>query len=258
MCLQLQHSFNNPVKFTDPTGHFSEDELLNKYKTFIGPNQLHGTRDGIETAYWYYLLRAADIGDILQFTVSGRDVKGQISTAEGKLVVGADDGITYGITWHGIVGGGERGILSESSRLFKPDGTTFSTEEQLRLFLNGQHSLLDNDYIQGSVGYFDGVEGQVSVTRDRLGNWHVGLSGGIGIGGPSVSLTRGNLIQGSVPDAGQLQMAFDGLGMALKGGFKYVGGSVPIVNDGPQPWQTGLSNTGAAWVVGYTWAWLWQ
>ena len=57
---------NNPLKYTDPTGHFTEEELL-QYNVFYGPNQMAGVRDDPYLYWWYYLLRAAEFGDKVTF-----------------------------------------------------------------------------------------------------------------------------------------------------------------------------------------------
>ena len=172
---------NSPLQFTDSTGYSSEDELLNKYKVCIGPNQLRSTRDTPETAYWYYLLRAAEIGDTVRFGGERGDVTGQIIVEDEKLWVAGNNGIKYGVGWEGLGGIGS-GISRQGVRLTKAEGTTFNTEEQLRRYTNGPHSLLEADYVEATFGGYWGVGGHVSVKRDRYGTWHLGLNGGAGIG----------------------------------------------------------------------------
>ncbi len=233
-------------------GHFTEDELLNTYKVFIGPNQLRSTRDTPETAYWYYLLRAAEVGDTVRFSGEYKDVTGKIVVEEGKLWIAGDNGRKYGIGWEGPGGIGS-GIIPQTCRLTKPDGTTLNSEAQLRRYVNGPHSLLEADYLEASLGGYWGVGGHVSVKHDRYGTWHVGLNVGVSIGKWGGSIEGGNLIQDSPPDPGQIAHALDGWGMSFQGGF-HIGGALPVVNDGPQPVQLGYSSPGLALTVSYTWA----
>jgi RHS repeat-associated protein len=248
---RYSYVLNNALRYTDPTGMFSEDELLNKYKVFIGPRQLRSTRDTPETAYWYYLLRAAEIGDTVRFGGERGDVTGQIIVEDERLWVAGDNGIRYSVSWHGLGGIGS-GISPQSARLTKADGATLNTEAQLRRHVNGPHSLLEADYVEASLGGYWGVGGHVSVKHDRYGTWHLSLNAGVGIGKLGWSIEGGNLIQDSPPDPGQIAHALDGWGMSFQGGF-HLGGALPVVNTGPQPVQLGYSTPGLALVVSYTW-----
>jgi RHS repeat-associated protein len=58
--------YNNPLGYIDPTGHFSEEELL-RYGVFNGPRQMAAYQaDEFNGADWYWALRAAEEGDWLE------------------------------------------------------------------------------------------------------------------------------------------------------------------------------------------------
>jgi pyocin large subunit-like protein len=49
---------NRPLNFTDPTGHYSEAELI-KMGVVNGPNTLQQMKEDLNYSTWYWLLRAA-------------------------------------------------------------------------------------------------------------------------------------------------------------------------------------------------------
>ncbi len=249
---RYSYTNNNPLRYTDPSGRFSEEELLDTYDAFIGPKQLHSMRDRPETAYWYYLLRAAELGDTVKFWgYEQGNVTGQIIAQDGKLWIAGSDGGKYSIGWEGIGGAGS-GIIPQTSQLTKANGVAFHTQTQLRRYVNGPRSALDVDYGELAVGGYWGVGFHVSVKRDRYQDWHLGINGGLGVGKFGLSLEAGYLMQDSPPDPGQLSQALDGWGVGAQAGA-WLGGAVSTVNSGPLPVQVGFSTPGAALTVSYTW-----
>ncbi len=244
----------NPIRYTDPSGHFTEDELL-EWDVFFGPNQLNGVRDETATSFWYYILRAAEFGDKLSFAVYGSDrIVGEFVLEDGALQFSSDGGPKYRVAWEGFRMG-ESAIsqfLPQQWTLTKDDDQIFRTEQQLRTYVNGPSSLTDPDYYELSIGGYFGVGGNVSIKHDRFGKSHFGVQGGVGFGRWGGSFMAGKLLQSATADPGQIALAVDGWGASFQGGY-WVGGALPIVNSGPQPVQFGFSSPGFAMAGGYTW-----
>ena len=95
--------------------------------------------------------------------------------------------------------------------------------------------------------------GQVTVRRDRYGEWYVGVSAGVGVGGFALSVEQGNLAQDYAPDPGQIKSAVGGWGLSAQGAYGGQGVGVSVVNAGPTPYEYGLSSFGGALSIGYTW-----
>ncbi len=247
---------NNPVRYTDPSGHFSEDELL-KWNVFIGPRQLAGTRDDPRTSWWYYLLRAAEFGDNLSFYAFHLgDREGRFVLNDNQLQFENVEGPTYLVKWDGFQSGDQ--AVSQRLPLYwklhKPTGQTLSTEQQLRTYVNGPNDYMNPDYLEFSVGGYSGIGGNFSVKRDRFGKWYTSLQAGFGLGNWGLSLTAGKLIQSSQADAAQIKHVSEGWGMGFSAAY-CLAVSVPVVNEGPQPVQVGFSTPGIAYTFGYSWSW---
>ncbi len=67
---RFSYVLNNPVKYTDPTGMFSEDEIM----SYLGVDSweevlsFFATGGDLEGRWgWLETLRAAELGDIVQF-----------------------------------------------------------------------------------------------------------------------------------------------------------------------------------------------
>ena len=249
---------NNPLAYTDPTGHFTDKELL-QWGVFVGPHQLESVRDEPAISFWYYLLRAAEFGDklaIFNFGAAAESgwVTGEFKVAEEQLVF-AVGGSDYRVRWEGFQGGENAGqYLPHEWRLTKPGSQTYSWEQQLRKYVNGPNSLTDPDYYEGTLGGYYGLGGNVTAKWDRFKKWHFGIQAGVGFGKLGFSLTAGKLLQDSTADPGQISLAVDGWGLGFQGGYG-VGGALPIVNEGPQPVQFGVSTPGISFAGGYTWPW---
>jgi hypothetical protein len=160
----------NPLKYTDPTGHFSDEELINIYGVFFGPNQLAGTRDNINSAIWYWILRAADIGD----TISVGKLSGQLKAGEGMLLWEADDGSQYKVGYAGLknLDNADDLIWGQFAELTKSDGTHFETVEQARSYVQPSRpepESINTDWVQFDLAYFSGIGGGVSWRWDRYG-----------------------------------------------------------------------------------------
>jgi RHS repeat-associated protein len=254
---------NNPVKYVDPTGHFTDDELLHAYRVFAGPNQLAATRDSFGWYGWYYMLRAADLGDMLSADVAfgrgggSRSVSGELKAGEGMLLLETAGGELFQVTYRGLSRlGGLAGSLSGPYGLRKPDGTYLWDAEQTRRYVqqreSGEHPITVGDFHALDVGWYLGIGGHASLKRDRFGRIYVGLSVGIGLRGLALGVTRGNLPQDYTPDQGQIDHAIGGWGVSVQGGF-FAGGGISATDYGPVPVQYGYMHPGLGVSVGYSW-----
>jgi len=257
---------NNALRYTDPTGHFSDEELL-EYGVFYGHNQLTEIRDNRNSALWYWALRAADEDDWIRiwgsiwvgFT-SGSSVeyRGQFSIDEGMLLFATESGRQYQALWSGLrsLDNPDRQIYIQNLVLENPDGAGgMLGVESLRRYVQGARSVSDAvlqaDFHEGTLGFYHGLGGHIAVRRDRYDQWYFGLNGGLGAGGVDFSITQGNLCTDYVPYQAQIQQELSGWGASLQGGY-FSGGGVSFT-DGPLPVQYGFSLPGVAISIGYSW-----
>jgi len=254
------YTYNNPMRYIDPTGHFTDEELL-KWRVFYGPNQVAGTRDhpapGSPIAAWYYLLRAAEFGDTVSFEMEGNWLTGQFHLGNGGLQFTAAGGREYQATYAGFrSGGSDSSFLPIQTSLEKSDGATLRGLEQYRRYVRraetGDHPLTEADYCNFSFGGYFILGGHVSVKRDRYERWYIGLNVGLGVGKFGFSITQGNLVQDYSPDPGQLTQTIAGWGVSLQGGY-HSGGGISVVDIGPTPVEYGYSSPGISGSVGCTW-----
>ena len=257
------YCLNRPLNFTDPTGHYTDDELLG-FGIYRGPNSLAGARDNPDTARWYYILRATQTGDTFSdltsrfkgFTfLSQVAIEGQFNVHEGKLTIDTGDA-SYSVgstSLTNLNNDGTTCIIFQPD-LSKPDGTQINSLEQARGYVQkreyGDHTL-DPDFYEIAAGFYAGIGGHVAAREDRYGNRYVSLNVGIGLGSAGWSFMQGTFIQDYTPDQGQLSAVSTGWGVSASLGYG-IGGGVAAV-DGPTPVQYGLMTKGGSVSIGYGW-----
>jgi RHS repeat-associated protein len=260
------YGLNNPVRYIDPSGHYTEDELLNKFHVFNGPNQMQQLKEDPNNAFWYWVLRAAGDGDNLSgfgsevsgFNIMGSStMNGQFKSASDSLMFVTASGDEFQVRWNGFVDPSD----SEHSFNFRPDGLTKSDGTTLtnlnaarrytRLQEGGARKPLDFDYVQGGLGAYVGVGGGFSFRVDRYGHVYLTLSGGFGLGGKGAGLTTGMYTTEYVPDPGELQGYISG--NSVTGGCSIWGaGNLSQPAEGPAAFELGASFPGAALTLDVT------
>ena len=248
---------NNPVRYTDPSGHFREEELL-QYKVFYGPTQMAGTRDHPSLFWWYYLLRAAEFGDKVTFSfiqpMGVHQVTGEFREQEGRLFF-VSNRAEFLVTFGGLRVG-DTAVLPIFECLEKSEGVVLRSGEALRRYVQirtgGRHPLTEGDYWEVTVGGYFGFGGYISVKRDRFGRIYVGGGVGIGVGRWGGSVIQGHLLQDYDPNQGQLKWALTGSQVALQVGY-YIGGGISPTDLGSLPMQYGFSWPGFSLSIGYSW-----
>jgi len=260
--------YNNPLGYIDPTGHFSEEELL-RYGVFNGPRQMAAYQaDEFHGADWYWALRAAEEGDWLEtwwsfwhgFHSSGMvKARGQFRVADGMLLLTLESGPSYRVRFWGLQGLENPEIRAYPSGLAleKPEGVRLYGVESLRRYVRqaegGEHPITEGDYWEVTAGGYFGIGGHISARRDRFGRIYVGLNVGLGGGKWGFSIAQGHLVQDYDPDPAQLDRVLGGWQVAIQGGY-YAGGSISAVDFGPVPVQYGLViPPGLAFSIGYSW-----
>ncbi len=259
--------YNNPLRYVDLTGHFSEEELL-RYGVFYGPKQMAACQaDEFGCAAWYWALRAAEEGDWLEawgsintwLRIGGSvEYRGRFGVGEGMLVLTLESGKQYQVFFGGLrdLDNPEVYLSVQNPLLEKPGDVRLQGVESLRRYVRqaegGAHPMTEGDYWEGTIGGYFGIGGHISGRRDRFGRIYVGLNVGLGVGRWGFGITQGNLVQDYDPDPAQLNRALGGFQMALQGGY-YVGGSISAVDFGPIPVQYGFSWPGLALSFGYAW-----
>ncbi len=259
---------NNPLGYVDPTGHFSEEELL-RYGVFYGPRQMAACQaDERGCAMWYWALRAAEEGDWLEawwgfwhgFKSGGMvKARGQFRINEGVLLLTLESGASYRVYYGGLQGLENPEVVAYPMGLTleKSGGVQLWDVESLRRYVRriegGEHPIYEGDYWEGTIGGYFGVGGHLSGKLDRFGRVYVGFSIGLGGGKMGVSVTQGHLMQDYDPDPAQLERVLGGWQVTLQGGA-FLGGSVSSVDLGPIPVQYGLTlPLGWAFSFGYSW-----
>jgi RHS repeat-associated protein len=259
--------YNNPLGYIDPTGHFSEEELL-RYGVFNGPRQMAAYQaDEFHGADWYWALRAAEEGDWLEtwwsfwhgFHSSGMvKARGQFRVADGMLLLTLESGPSYRVRFWGLQGLENPEIRAYPSGLAleKPEGVRLYGVESLRRYVRqaegGEHPITEGDYWEVTAGGYFGIGGHISARRDRFGRIYVGLNVGLGGGKWGFSIAQGHLVQDYDPDPAQLDRVLGGWQVAIQGGY-YAGGSISAVDFGPIPVQYGFTWPGWAFSLGYAW-----
>jgi YD repeat-containing protein len=176
--------YNNPLGYIDPTGHFSEEELL-RYGVFNGPRQMAAYQaDEFHGADWYWALRAAEEGDWLEtwwsfwhgFHSSGMvKARGQFRVADGMLLLTLESGPSYRVRFWGLQGLENPEIRAYPSGLAleKPEGVRLYGVESLRRYVRqaegGEHPITEGDYWEVTAGGYFGIGGHISARRDRFG-----------------------------------------------------------------------------------------
>ena len=260
--------YNNPLGYIDPTGHFSEEELL-RYGVFNGPRQMAAYQaDEFHGADWYWALRAAEEGDWLEtwwsfwhgFHSSGMvKARGQFRVADGMLLLTLESGPSYRVRFWGLqsLENPEVQAYPSGLALEKPEGVRLYGVESLRRYVRqaegGEHPITEEDYWEVTAGGYFGIGGHISARRDRFGRIYVGLNVGLGGGKWDFSIAQGHLVQDYDPDPPQLDRVLGGWQVAIQGGY-YAGGSISAVDFGPVPVQYGLViPPGLAFSIGYSW-----
>ncbi len=216
---------NNPLGYVDPTGHFSEEELL-RYGVFYGPRQMAACQaDERGCAGWYWALRAAEEGDWLEawwgfwhgFKRGGMvKARGQFWISEGRLLLTLESGASYRVYYGGLRGLENPEVVAYPMGLTleKSGGVQLWDVESLRRYVQGTRSVLqaisEPDFFEVDLGWYHGFGGHIAVKEDRFGRYYLGLNVGLGVGGRSVSITQGNLWQDYVPDPWQAHRSLSG------------------------------------------------
>jgi len=258
---------NNPLGYVDPTGHFSEEELL-KHGVFYGPRQMAACQaEEFGCAEWYWVLRAAEEGDWIEawwgfwrgFESGGMvKARGQFRVRQGMLLLILESGASYQVYYGGLRGLEKPEVTAHPMGLTleKPGSVRVGGVESLRRHVRriegGEHPIYEGDYWEVSVGGYFGFGGHFSARVDRFGRIYAGLNVGLGGGRVGGSITQGHLLQDYDPDPAQLDRALGGFQVALQGGY-YVGGSISATDLGPIPVQYGFATRGIALSFGYTW-----
>ncbi|WP_347243018.1 hypothetical protein, partial [Thermogutta sp.] len=191
---------NNPLRYVDPTGHFSEEELL-QYGVFYGPKQMAACQaDEFGCASWYWALRAAEEGDWLEAWGSintwlrigdSVEYRGRFGVGQGMLLLTLESGKQYRVFFGGLRDLENPNVyLSVHNPLVeKPGDVRLQGVESLRRYVRqaegGAHPITEGDYWESTIGGYFGIGGHVSGKVDRLGRIYVGLN--VGLGGGSIS-----------------------------------------------------------------------
>ncbi len=187
--------YNNPLRYVDLTGHFSEEELL-RYGVFYGPKQMAACQaDEFGCAAWYWALRAAEEGDWLEawgsintwLRIGGSvEYRGRFGVGEGMLVLTLESGKQYQVFFGGLrdLDNPEVYLSVQNPLLEKPGDVRLQGVESLRRYVRqaegGAHPMTEGDYWEGTIGGYFGIGGHISGRRDRFGRIYVGLNVGWG------------------------------------------------------------------------------
>jgi hypothetical protein len=253
----------NPLKYTDPTGHFSDQELIDfgVFSDMDAVKRWQNSSDPHNVA-WYYKLRAAQLGDEISGFVNRGLAEWTSESIMFAMIGGRLSGVSASGELFGVFASGFKSastgdwmFTKYAGALTTTDGKRLATLEQLR-----QHVLPPRagsnvvaDWVQTDLGGCNYVCLAGSKREDLYHQVYWSIAFGIGTPGPILAITGGSLQTSYVPDASQLENHSTGWGITASGGTHGFGGVYNVASSGPDSHGGGLMWPGFSLVVSYSW-----
>jgi RHS repeat-associated protein len=255
--------YNNPIKYTDSTGHFTDQELID-LGVFSSMDEIEAWRNSpnLDSVYWYYFLRAAQLGDQTSGFLYGgtlgqwSEVSGMFEMVDGRLSFTSTSGEQFRVAAHGFqsLSSGNWIYSSYVNGLTKSDGQRLATLDDVRQYVlpSRSGSNVVADWTQIDVGWCYFLCISYSKRDDQYHQEFRSLALGIGSPGPIVAATAGNLDTSYVADAVEIRNHSTGWGVSISGGTR--GGVILNASSvGPNSTNLGLMWPGVSLMVSYSW-----